>query len=118
MHTTIRFFQEMFPIEFEKTSIKKCSKCLGIGFKEDRGQYDFNGSYCSECKGIGYLGYTRMLHEDNVVCVNCNGVGCDICKYEGIFDWVNSVMRPDLRLKEKEAETIEIILNIEPLNQF
>jgi len=118
IHTTIRFFQEMFPVEFEKTSIKACSKCFGTGFEKKGGQYNFDGPACSKCKGIGYLGYTRMEGKDNVVCMNCNGRGCEICKYQGIFDWVNCIMRPDLRLKAKEEETVKEILNLESIDQF
>ena len=39
LHTTIRFFHEMFPDQLEKTDIKICSHCSGIGFEKLGARY-------------------------------------------------------------------------------
>ena len=57
MHTTIRFFKEMFPDEFEKTDIICCHKCNGIGFTDTNFH---NNSICGNCTGIGFLGFEKI----------------------------------------------------------
>ena len=113
IHTTIRFFKEMFPDEFEKTDIICCEKCNSVGYNS----YDFRSSnICGNCKGIGFLGFEKI--KGKYTCTICNGSGCNICHYEGWLDWVAAAMRPDLRFKAKEKTMIKEIENIQPLDQF
>ena len=113
IHTTIRFFKEMFPDQFEKTDIICCHRCDSVGFNGNDFQ---NNNICGICKGIGFLGYEKI--EGKYACTICNGSGCSVCGHVGWLDWVAAAMRPYLRLKAKEKKTIKEIENIQPLDQF
>jgi len=98
LHRIIKTFMELFPEEFEKTSIKKCDKCQG-GFLNITVGYEVESNLCKTCRGVGFYGFDNIYGQK--VCKNCNGVGCRICRNVGYLDWLDAVMRPDKRALEK-----------------
>lgn len=85
----IKDFEKLFPEEFEKTNIRKCGHCNGVGFSDSSLQQQ-----CTNCGGMGYVGYKKLMGE--FVCRACNGYGCTFCEKKGTVDWISHARGSDM----------------------